>query len=116
MTLFRSLLALLLLGLLAYTLPVLAEHGPNYLPIFFGQITEGGWPGQFNLDFSALLLLAAVWVAWRDRVSVRGLLFAALTLLLGSIFLTGYLLYLSVRHRGDFAAMLLGGQRAERST
>jgi len=28
------------------------------------------WPGQFNLDFMCMLLLAGLWVSWRHRFSV----------------------------------------------
>ena len=51
-----------------------------------------GWPGQFNLDFMFLHLPSALWVAWRHRFSIRGLLLGVLTISGGSGILTAYLL------------------------
>ena len=114
MTTFRLLFVALLITLMAYTAPVIAEHGLNLLPIFFGDIASMGWPGQFDFDFLTLLVLSATWTTWRNHFSPAGLLLAALALFFGGGFLTGYLLFLSFRHRGDIAATLLGSQRAGR--
>ncbi len=56
---FRILLVLLFLGILGYTAIVVAEHGFNLLQVFFGDIVEMGWPGQFNVDFTSFLTLSA---------------------------------------------------------
>ncbi|MEZ5503476.1 MAG: hypothetical protein R3E50_12795 [Halioglobus sp.] len=84
MTLFRVLLATLLLILLAYTFVVIGNHGMGLLPVFFGDIAKMGWPGQFNLDFLFMLTLSAFRVAWRHHFSGVGLLPGGLALFGGA--------------------------------
>ena len=67
MLIFRVLLVLMLLAILAYTGVVIAHHGAGFLPVFVGDLIALNWAGQFNLDFLCLLLLCAIWVAWRHR-------------------------------------------------
>jgi hypothetical protein len=55
-----------------YTLVVVANHGLHLLAVFFGDMTRMQWPGQFNLDFMCLLLLAGMWASWRHQFSVAG--------------------------------------------
>lgn len=105
---FRVLLAGLWLALLGYTVLVIARDGMDLLPIFFGDIARIGWPGQFNFDFLCFLILSALWTAWRNRFSATGLALAPLALFGGAGFLLPYLLFLSIRHRGDAAAILVG--------
>jgi hypothetical protein len=107
---FRLLLSLMLLAVVAYTGIVIAHHGIGFLPVFLGDIAEMGWPGQFNLDFLCMLVLSALWVAWRHRFSAGGLALGALALVAGAPFLCGYLLVHSVRCRGDVRVLLLGAQ------
>lgn len=111
MTAFRLILAVLWLILAAYTGVVIARHGLNLLPIFFGDIGKLGWPGQFNLDFLCMLVLSAMWTAWRSGFSGFGLLLAVAALFGGSGFLLLYLLVLSVQHNGDLRLVLLGPRR-----
>lgn len=113
MTAFRALLVFLWVCIGFYTAIVLAEHGLGLLPIFFGDISKLGWPGQFNLDFTSLLTLSALWVAWRHGFTGTGLALAGLAFFFGGFFLTAYLLVQSVRTRGDVASLLLGKARAE---
>ncbi len=53
------------LSLMAYTTAVIANHGMGFLLVFFGDIAAMEWPGQFNMDFTLMLSLAAIWIAWR---------------------------------------------------
>ena len=108
MTTFRIALIALWLTLGIYTAVVIANHGWNLLPVFFGDIVQMVWPGQFNLDFLCFLLLAALWTAWRGRFSAPSLVLALVALFGGSGFLLIYLLVLTIRTRGDMAAVLLG--------
>ncbi len=103
---FRLLLSALLVAIAAYTGVVIAHHGLDFLPLFFGDIARLGWAGQFNLDFMGLLLLAALWVAWRHRFGAGGLALGALVLLGGTPCLCVYLLVQSLRVRGDLRALL----------
>jgi hypothetical protein len=104
---FRVLLAVLWLGLAAYTGVVIARNGLDLLPIFFGDIYKVGWPGHFNLDFLCFLVLSAVWTAWRNGFNPVGLGLAVLAFFGGAGFLLPYLLILSIQARGDMKAVLL---------
>ena len=108
---FRILLVVLLATIVTYTVPVVANHGLGLLPIFFGDIAEMRWPGQFNLDFLGFLVLSAFWTAWRNGFSPGGLGLGLLALFLGAPFLTAYLLFLSFRSGGNVQVMLLGDHR-----
>ncbi|MBM4205868.1 MAG: hypothetical protein FJ194_17250 [Gammaproteobacteria bacterium] len=113
MSAFRGLLAILLVTVVVYTVPVIAEHGLlSLMPAFFGDMAKMGWPGQFNLDFSGFLILSALWAAWRNHFSAPGLGLAVLAFFFGIPFLTTYLLILSFQSGGDIKVMLLGAQRA----
>ena len=112
MRLFRVLLAVMLVVLAGYTAIVVTNHGLNLLSVFFGDIAEMEWPGQFNLDFFGFLLLSALWTAWRHHFSPIGLALGVVALFGGMGFLTVYLLAASYRAKGDVKAVLLGPQRA----
>lgn len=113
MTAFRTLLIVLLTILVGYTGVTIANHGLGLLNIFFGDIAVMGWPGQFNLDFMFMLILSALWVAWRHQFSGIGMLLSVLALLGGSLFLTTYLLILSWQTNGNMKQMLLGKVRTQ---
>lgn len=112
MTAFRLLLAALLLMIVGYTAIVVAEHGLNLFPDFFGDIAAFNWPGQFNVDFASFLTLSALWVAWRHQFSVAGLCLAVPAFFGGGLFLTIYLLIASYAANGDARVLLLGPDRA----
>ncbi|WP_288987754.1 hypothetical protein [uncultured Sphingopyxis sp.] len=113
MTLFRLLLAICLVVIIAYTGVTIAHHGWNLLPVFFGDMAAMSWPGQFNLDFFCFLLLSGLWTAWRGHFSAVSLLLGLVAVFGGMLFLSLYLLWLSYRCRGDARAMLLGPMRAQ---
>lgn len=112
MTAFRILLIVIFSVIAIYTIPVVLEHGPNLFAVFFGDIAKMGWPGQFNLDFLGFLALSAFWTAWRNGFSTNGLGLGVLAFFFGAPFLTGYLLFLSVRYNGNVEMMLMGEHRA----
>ena len=110
MLLFRGFLLGFALALLAYTSVTISREGWNLMPVFFGM-ARMAWPGQFNMDFSGFLALSALWTAWRDRFSARGLALGVLAFFGGMLFLSVYLLTLTARARGDMARVLLGARR-----
>jgi hypothetical protein len=112
MVLFRLLLMVMLVVLAGYTAVVIANHGMNLLPVFFGDIVEMAWPGQFNLDFTGFLILSALWTAWRHHFSPLGLALSVVALFGGMMFLTVYLLTMSFQANGDMNVLLLGARRA----
>ena len=93
MTAIRTLLVVMLIAVVIYTIPVVINDGLSpLLPTFFGNILAMTWPGQFNFDFSSFLILSATWTAWRNQFSATGLGFVLITLFGGIPFLTTYLL------------------------
>lgn len=112
MILFRLFLAACLLTIVSYTGIVIADHGWNLFPLFFGDIAGMTWRGQFNLDFTGFLALSAIWVSWRHQFSPAGLVLGLVALFGGMLFLSVYLLIHTGRSRGDIKAVLLGEARA----
>jgi len=112
MAAFRMLLIAMAVVLAAYTAIVISNHGLGLLPVFFGDMATMGWPGQFNLDFMFMLALAAIWVAWRHEFSAAGFALGALAFFGGALFLTIYLLIVSMQVQGDVHRMLLGSRRS----
>lgn len=110
MNAFRILLVLIFVALSGYTVPVIANHGINLFPAFFGDMLKFGWPGQFNLDFMFMLALSAVWVSWRHRFTPGGLALGVLAFFGGALFLSIYLMVESVRLGGDGRALVLGSR------
>ena len=108
MTGFRTYLAAMALTIFLYTAVVIANHGLDLLPVFFGDLAKLAWPGQFNLDFMFMLTLSALWVAWRHGFSTSGLALAFLAAMLGSAFLSVYLLVVSFQMKGDVRALVVG--------
>lgn len=112
MTAFRTSLMILWLIIVGYTAIVMANHGFNLLPIFFGDIRTMAWPGQFNLDFMLMLILSGLWVSWRHQFSLPGLTLGLLAVFGGALFLTTYLLVVLRQDQVDMKTVLLGKARA----
>ena len=108
---FRVLLVCIVGTMLVYTGFVGATQGWNFMPVFFNDILAVKWPGQFNLDFSCLLLLSGLWLAWRHRFSPTGITLGLLAMLGGAPLLCTYLFITSIQVRGDVKALLLGQAR-----
>ena len=110
---FRVLLASIVGIVLVYTGLVGATQGWSFMPVFFQDIIAMTWPGQFNLDFSCLLILSGLWLAWRHQFSALGLGLGVLALMGGSPLLCTYLLIASIHAKGDMKVLLLGKARAD---
>lgn len=115
MTRFRILLGAMFAVLLAYTSVVIANHGWDLMPVFLGDMAKMAWPGQFNLDFTFMLTLSALWVGWRHRFSGGGLALMVLAFFGGASFLSVYLMVVSLRATGGMAEVLLGKSRVPAS-
>ena len=107
MNLLRTVLVAHLAVLTSYTLIVLVNHGLTLFQVFFGDMAAMGWPGQFNLDFIGFLMLSGLWTAWRNNFSPLGLLLGVVAFFGGMVFLSIYVLILSLRAR-DIQEILLG--------
>jgi len=112
MAAFRVLLVVIFATIVTYTSVVVADHGLDLLPVFFGDIAKMAWPGQFNLDFLGFLVLSAFWLAWRHHFSPLGLALGVLGLFGGAPVLTAYLFATSFAVNGDVKELLLGRTRA----
>ena len=108
MTFFRGFLIIVFFSLLIYTGITISTHGLNLLPVFFGDMKEMAWPGQFNFDFMMFLALSAVWTAWRNKFSAKGLGLAVLAFFGGMLFLSAYLFILSFKAEGSVTRVLIG--------
>ena len=109
---FRILLVILFVWVVGYTVPVIAEHGLSLFAVFFGDMAKLGWAGQFNADFLCFLVLSGTWLAWRNNFSPAGLALGVGGFFLGAPFLAAYLFFVSRQVDGDWAALLLGPERA----
>lgn len=107
MMLFRTWCAVIFVSLAVYTAPVVMAQ-PNLFPVFFSAIQDGGWPGQFNLDFVLMLTLSGLYVAWRHRFTPAGLLLGVIAFNGGALFLSAYMFVQSFRFDGDVRRMLVG--------
>ena len=80
MTSFRLLLVAIIVIVGGYTAFVVVDHGWNFLQVYFNDIAKMEWPGQFNMDFAAFLILGSTWLMWRQNfhrlVCFLGLLFS----------------------------------------
>ena len=112
MTLFRIFLFAIISVVSVYTATVVATYGMGLYPVFFGDMADMTWRGQFNLDFLCFLLMSGAWVAWRHAFSTAGLILGFAAFNLGAPFLAGYLLIETYRTKGHSAALLLGSARA----
>ena len=114
MSSFRVSMVAVLACLTVYTLIVGMNHGWDLLPVFFSNITEMTWSGQFNLDFMTFLGLSGLWVAWRHRFTGGGIALGVVAFFGGMLFLAPYLLWASAQSRGDATILLISKERASR--
>ena len=114
MNAFRLFLVAIVAVVGVYTTITITQHGIDLYTVFFGDMAEMTWRGQFNVDFLCFLLLSGVWVAWRHEFTATGLVLGFAAFNLGAPFLAGYLLVQSYRANGNVSAMLLGEARAAR--
>lgn len=105
---FRFLLIIQIILISTYTTYVGLNHGWNLFPVFFGDILNLNWSGQFNLDFTLMLSIAALWTAWRNNFTAKAYFLSLLALIGGISFLSIYLLYLTYKEKSDIKKILLG--------
>ncbi len=108
---FRIYLIILFLTVTVYTIITVTNHGWNLIPIFFNDIAIFNWSGQFNFDLSLFLTLSALWLAWRNHFTVKGLLLGLLGAIGGMFFLSAYLFIMSFKVNNDIRILLMGEKR-----
>ncbi|HAS45255.1 MAG TPA: hypothetical protein DCS93_32530 [Microscillaceae bacterium] len=108
MNAFRGLLIVLAFTITTFTVYVISQFGLNIAPLFFGEIRNLTWAGQFNYDFLTYLWLSALWVMWRNRFSAPGIALGLVASVLGMTFFAPYVLFLTFQTKGDVKQLLLG--------
>ncbi len=109
---FRILLTIIFIFIFVYTAIVISNHGFGLFSIFFGDIAKMGWSGQFNVDFTSFLILSALWLSWRHNFSPIGIALGVLGFFGGGLFLSLYLIFVSLSAKGNVKELLLGKIRA----
>ena len=84
----RTLTSVILAIMIVYTVVVVSAYGVNFFPAFFNNLFALTWSGQITLDFMWFLALTALWVAWRNHFSGKGLILALVAGFGGMLFLT----------------------------
>lgn len=107
-TMLKGLLIIQTVGLLTYTIITIQNDGANFLARAQEFVTSMTWMGQFALDFQCYLILSALWIAWRNKFSVKSIMIAIIAMILGIIVFAPYLLYLLYKEKGDFKVVLIG--------
>ena len=78
------------------------------ITVFSDDLAAGNWRTQFNLDLLVHLALVGIWVAWRQKFSIAGIVVGLLCTFSGTLFSAIYLFGLMLYHKGDVRAVLLG--------
>jgi hypothetical protein len=102
----KVLLALLWVLLTGITIHAIQTLGSDAGMVFVTDFAHP-WRAQFNTDFMIHIALLMIWVFWRERSRLVGLLAAALCLM-GGLFTLIYLLVALQRAGGDARKFLLG--------
>lgn len=95
---------------LIYLFTVLAinGHGFNWPAVAIGDLISLNWRSQFDVDFLIHLFLLATWVIWREGATPKAYLFGVLSVVMGGMFSFPYIIYASIKAKGNVKAMLLG--------
>ncbi|MCZ4408473.1 hypothetical protein O3Q51_06620 [Cryomorphaceae bacterium 1068] len=109
----KVLLALLTFGVLVYTVIAIQNDGTDFFNKAVDFVTSLTWMGQFALDFSAYLLLSALWIMWRGKFSVGSIAFGLVAMVMGIVVFAPYLIYLIAIEKGDLKRVLCGSNLTE---
>ena len=105
---FRTLLLVVWLIVVYFTVRAIESEGLAVAAdVFSSDMSALNWRSQFNIDLISHMLLAGVWVAWRHRFSVSGILLGLLCIN-GGLFTLLYVLAISLIHKGDVTKILMG--------
>jgi hypothetical protein len=106
MLMMKSGLLIVAISLLGYTLVVVDHHGIDLLSVFFGDIMEMTWQGQFNLDFMCMLVFSGLWVSWRHHFGAVGIALGLCAFFGGALFLSLYLFQQLRESQGDLQTLI----------
>lgn len=91
-----------------YTVIAFKNEGADLFSIFLSNIQSLTWNGQFNLDFSAYLMLSGLWIVWRNNYNPFSIFFGIIASIVGIIVFAPYLLYLLWVEKGNLKKVLIG--------
>lgn len=110
MTTLRAFLVVSTLTIYLFTVFAVYAQGINWPAVAIGDLVALNWRSQFDIDFIIHLLLLATWISWREGFSLKGHMYAVLSIVMGGMFSFPYLLYATYLAKGDPKAVLLGHQ------
>lgn len=110
MTLFRTFLSASTLAIFAVSIYVFATVGFDFPSVYLNDLMSLDWRSQFDTDLTIALLLAGIWISWREAFTPKGLLLGLCAPSLGFLFICPYLLISTYKANGDPKAFLLGQQ------
>jgi hypothetical protein len=101
---------LLVSTVLIYVMTLLAwsSQGINWPAVAISDLMALNWRSQFDTDFLVYLFLGATWITWREGFTLKGHVFAFLSVFLGGMFSFPYLLLATYQANGDPKILLLG--------
>jgi hypothetical protein len=106
--LFKILLIVQTIGLLAYTFFAFQTEGADLFSVFTNNVLSLNWSGQFNLDFLCYLTLSGFWIMWRNKFTIKSVLLGLVAMVLGIVMFAPYLLWLTNKENGDIKRVLIG--------
>lgn len=107
MNLFRIVLAIIWIVLVIITARALQQMGIDGANIFITDYSHP-WRAQFYTDFSAHVILIALWMIYREPKLWLGIICAMLAAFIGGAFSLAYILVATFRAGGDTRKLLLG--------
>jgi len=109
MRIFQALLAVVWVVVFYVTVVVTQRHGlAASMDVFSADFDAMDWHAQFDIDLLANFLLVAVWAAWRERFSPRGIIAGICCLFGGSVVSFAYIFVLSFFAGGEMKKLVLG--------
>ncbi|TAG05651.1 MAG: hypothetical protein EAZ44_03145 [Cytophagia bacterium] len=106
--LFKILLTVQTVALLAYTFIAYQREGADLFSVFISNIQSLTWSGQFNLDFLCYLTLSGLWIMWRNKFSGSSILFGIIAAILGIVVFAPFLLWLLYKENADLKRVFIG--------
>ena len=110
MNAFRVLLVASFAAIFIYTLMVFSNADLGLVSQAMTDLKAKNWAGQFDLDFMIYILFVALWLLWRHEFKPVGWLMV-LGSFGGSLFMAPYLLFASLKAKGDVKEILIGSGR-----
>ncbi len=108
MKVFRILLIIMTIGIIAFTGIAAFNHGWTLIMVFIDNITSLNWSGQFNFDFMCYLIISALWIMWRHHFSLGGIILGLIASVAGIMFFAPYLLFAIFYSKGDIKTLFMG--------